>query len=143
MRAADAQATVPHVAAWQDVRERALALPQTSERSSRGNCQWRVREKLFVWERPLRAREVQELGAVAPQGPVLGARVENLIVKQALLACEPELFFTSSHFDGVAAVLVRLERIGARELDEVVLEAWLARAPPRLAGEYERGRGAR
>lgn len=43
------------------------------------------------------------------------------------------------HFDGYAAILVRLERIDADDLDEVVVEAWLARAPKRLAQAYLEG----
>jgi hypothetical protein len=41
------------VATWDDVRRLALALPETDERESRGSRQWRVKDKLFVWERPL------------------------------------------------------------------------------------------
>jgi hypothetical protein len=31
---------------------------------------------------------------------------------------------------------VRLEEIAEDDLEEVVVEAWLARAPPRLANQY-------
>jgi len=46
------------------------------------------------------------------------------------------VFFTTPHFDGYPAVLVRLERIGVEDLTEVIVEAWLARAPARLAKAY-------
>jgi hypothetical protein len=124
------------VATFDDVRALALALPETSERGDPGRRQWRVRDKLFVWERPLRPREVEELGAAAPDGPILGARVEHLGAKEALLASEPDVFFTTSHFDGYAAVLARLDRIGAEELQELVTEAWLTRAPKRLVAAF-------
>jgi hypothetical protein len=114
---------------FDDVRRVALALPGAEERSSRGRLQWRVGERLFVWERPLRAREVEELSDGGPDGPILGARVEHLIAKEALLASEPEIFFTTSHFDGHPSVLVRMDRIELPALEEVVVEAWLARAP--------------
>jgi len=58
------------------------------------------------------------------------------VAKDALIASSPELYFTTSHFDGYAAVLVRLERISREELRELVVEAWLARAPKRLARAY-------
>ena len=45
------------------------------------------------------------------------------------MASEPGVFFTTSHFDGYPAVLVLLEAITAAELREIVIEAWLARAP--------------
>ena len=124
------------MATWDDVRRIALALPETSERAAYGSAAWRVRDKLFVWERPLRKKELDELGAAAPDGPILGARVEDLVAKEALLADEPELYFTTAHFDGYPSVLVRLERIGEDDLRELIAEAWLSRAPKRLAQAY-------
>ena len=124
------------MATWDDVRRLALALPETSEQPSRGLTHWRVRDKTFVWERPLRRADVAALADQAPDGPILGARVEHLGIKEALLASDPDLFFTTPHFDGFPAVLVRLERIAATELEELVVDAWLSRAPPRLAKAY-------
>ena len=124
------------MAAWSDVERMALSLPETSERTSRGLRQWRVKDKLFAWERPLRRSDLEALGAAAPNGPILGARVEHLGAKDALLADAPSVYFTTPHFDGYPAVLVRLGRIGLDDLEEVIVEAWLARAPKRLADEY-------
>jgi hypothetical protein len=124
------------VATWDDVRRIALALPETSEEVSRALRHWRVRDKGFVWERPLRRADLDALGEEAPDGPILGARVEHLGAKEALLAADPGVFFTTPHFDGYPAVLVRLERIAVDELDELIVEAWLARAPKRLARAY-------
>jgi hypothetical protein len=124
------------MATWDDVRRLALAMPEATEVESRGNTQWRVKDKLFVWERPLRRPDLAALGAAAPEGPILGARVEHLVAKDAMLAGDPELFFTTPHFEGYPAVLVRLDRIGLEDLDEVVVEAWLARAPKRLVEAY-------
>ncbi|HEV3283140.1 MAG TPA: MmcQ/YjbR family DNA-binding protein [Solirubrobacteraceae bacterium] len=124
------------MASWDDVRRLALALPATSERLSRDLPQWRVKDKLFVWERPLRAKEVAALAGAAPQGPILGARVEHIGAKEALLADDPSVFFTTPHFDGYPAILVRLERLSVEDLEEVVTEAWLARAPAQLVKAY-------
>ena len=124
------------VAAWGEVRRRALALPETSERLSRDLRQWRVKDKLFVWERPLRRADIEALGDDAPDGPILGARVEHLGAKEALLANDEGAFFTTPHFDGYPAILVRLDRIAIDGLQEVIVEAWLARAPKRLAKAY-------
>jgi hypothetical protein len=121
---------------WNEVRRLALALPETSERERRDVRQWRVKDKLFVWERPLRAREIESLAGAAPDGPILAARVEHLHAKEALLAENPSVYFTTSHFDGYPAVLVQLEHISAEELAELVTEAWLARAPERLVREH-------
>jgi hypothetical protein len=124
------------MAGWEDVERIALGLPETNERSSRGLRQWQVKDKLFVWERPLRRADYEALGDAAPDGPILGVRVEHLGAKEALLSSEPEVFFTTPHFDGYPAVLVRLERIGVEDLEELIVEAWLERAPKRLARSY-------
>lgn len=124
------------VATWDDVRRIALALPECSEGTSFGNVSWKVRDKSFVWERPLRASDLRALGNDAPTGPILGVRVEHLGAKEALLADDPAVFFTTPHFDGYPAVLVRLDEIAVEELEEVIAEAWVTRAPKRLAREY-------
>ncbi len=124
------------MATWDDVRRIALALPETDERLSHGHASWRVRDKGFVWERPLRAADLRALGDAAPTGPILGVRVEHLGAKEALIADDPEVFFTTPHFDGYPAVLVCLDKIGLDELGELIVEAWIARAPKRLGHEY-------
>jgi hypothetical protein len=124
------------MASWDDVRRLALSLPETSERLSRGHTHWCVRDTLFVWERPLTKKETLALGENAPDGPILGARVEHLGAKQALIADDPRVYFTTPHFDGYQAVLALLERIPADELHELIVEAWLCRAPKRLAAAY-------
>ncbi len=124
------------MATWDDVRKIGLALPETSERVSRERSQWRVKDKLFVWERPLRPKEIEALGDGAPDGPILGARVEHLGAKEALLADDSHVYFTTPHFDGYPAILARLDRIAIEDLEELITEAWLARAPKRLVDQY-------
>ncbi|MFI6269573.1 MmcQ/YjbR family DNA-binding protein [Micromonospora zamorensis] len=127
---------------WEDVRRIALALPETTERPSYdGLPAWRVRDKPFVWERPLRRADLDALGDAAPDGPLLGVRVVDLGVKEALLADDPSVYLTTPHFDGYPAVLVRLDRINLSELTEVVTEAWYARAPKRLAAAHRADHG--
>jgi hypothetical protein len=121
------------VAGWPDVERLALALPETEQTTMWGNTAWKVKGKLFVWERPLRKSDLRVLGDAAPDGPILGARVEHLGAKEVLVQSEPEVFFTVPHFEGYAAVLVLLDRIAVDELEEVVVDAWFARAPKRLA----------
>jgi hypothetical protein len=125
------------MATWDDVSRIALALPNASEAAGRdGLRSWRVRDKGFVWERPLRRGDIEALGADAPDGPILGARVEHEVAKQALLADDPSVFFTTPHFDGYPAILLRLDAITVGDLDEVVTEAWLVQAPKRVAKAY-------
>lgn len=127
------------VATWDDVRRIALALPEVTEGTMYGTPAWRVRRKAFVWDRPLRGTDLAELGDDAPDGPILGAKVEHLGAKEALLADDPAVYFTTSHFDGHATVLARLDAIAATELTELVEEAWLAAAPARLAAAHRPG----
>ena len=122
-----------------DVRRIALSLPDTSERESRGSLDWRVRDKGFVWERPLRRGDIAALGDRVPAGPVFGARTADEGVKLALIADDPAVFFTTPHFDGYAAVLFELDRIGVDALAELITDAWLARAPAALARAFLAG----
>jgi hypothetical protein len=124
------------MASWEDVRAVAMSLPSTVEDQSRGQSHWKVGDRLFVWERPLRTGDIAALGDTAPDGPILGVRVADEGVKHALIADNPDVFFTIPHFDGYPAVLVRLERADPAELAEVVTEAWLLRAPKRVARQY-------
>jgi len=119
-----------------DVRRIALGLPETSERESRGSLDWRVKDKGFVWERPLRKGDVEALGDRVPAGPVFAARTADEGTKLALIADNPRVFFTTPHFNGYAAVLFELDQISVEELAEVITDAWLARAPATLAKAF-------
>jgi hypothetical protein len=123
------------MATWDDVRRLALTLPETTEVISRGTPQWRVKNKNFVWDRPLRGTDLKALGEAAPDGELLGVRTEHLGAKEALLAADVG-FFTIPHFDGYPALLIRLDPLEIPALEEIVIDAWLARAPRRLADAY-------
>jgi hypothetical protein len=130
------------VATWDDVARVCLALPGTTEAvSASGRRRWLVRGRTFLRERPLHRRDLAELGDAAPDGPVLVASVPDEGAKAALLAAEPDVYFTTSHFDGWAAVLVRLERLDEISLCELAADAWAARAPRRLVAENPLGSG--
>lgn len=124
------------MATWADVSRLALAMPEASEGSSHGDPAWKVRDKLFAWDRPLRKTDLAALGDSAPTGPILGVRVAHLEAREALLAEDPKVYFTIPHFDGYPAVLIRLAEITVEDLADVIIEAWLCRAPKRLAAEY-------
>ena len=126
------------MADWDDVEAIALALPEVAEGTAYGNRAWKVRGKLFVWKRPLRPKERELLGDAAPppDAPILGVRVPDVEAKTAMLESEPEIYFTTPHFDGHLSVLIRLDRIPRAELREAIEEAWLSRAPKRLADAY-------
>lgn len=124
------------MASWEDVRSIVAELPEVDTKVSWGSLMWRVRGKGFVWERPLGKKDREALGAAAPDGEILGVRVPDEGVKHALIADDPSVYFTIPHFNGYPAVLVRLDVVGVEELTEIITEAWLDRAPKRLAAAY-------
>jgi len=124
----------------------ALVLPQTTkEISDDGRPSYHVHGKLFCCHRGRRP------DAVDPQtgerlDDVLMFRVADLDVKELLLADARDVFFTTPHFDGYAAVLMRipdLARIDRDELQEMVVEAWLTRAQKRVAKAWLQEHGTR
>jgi hypothetical protein len=125
------------MASWADVKRIALALPETVEGETHGWARWSVRDKMFAWERPLRPSDLRDLGDRAPKGEILAVRVEHLLAKEARLAAQPNVCFTMPHFDGYPALLVRLGKIGLADLKELLVEAWLARAPKTLVRQYQ------
>jgi len=125
------------MASWDEVSRVCLALPETEETVTYGGARsWKVRGKGFVWERPLRTRDLEELGDAAPAGPVLAAAVPDEGAKHALVADDPAVFFTTHHFDGYAAVLARLEGLDVATRTELAGEAWACRAPKRLRDQH-------
>jgi hypothetical protein len=85
---------------------------------------------------PLRRADYQALGDAAPEGPIAAVWVDDLGVKEALLFDDPDVFFTTPHFDGYAIILIRLEKIPVPELEELIVESWLDRAPKGVVSEY-------
>lgn len=136
------------MATFEDVARLALAHPETEETTSYGNVSWVVKggtgprggkrkDRGFAWERPLSAKDRQQLTdagelEVPPDEVILAVRVEDLAEKEAVLAEHPGVAFTMPHFDGYAAVLVRLDRVDEPLLAELITSAWLAVAPKEL-----------
>lgn len=91
-----------------DVRDLALALPDTIEKPSYGTPGFRVKDRLFA--------RIREPG-------VLAIWCENLEEKDFLIEGDPEKFFTTPHYDGHAMVLVRLDAVDREELGELLSES--------------------
>jgi hypothetical protein len=119
-----------------DLDKLALAMPQaTKEVSEDGRPSYLVHGKRFCIHRRPRPDAVDsETGERLDD--VLMFRVADLGVKELMLADERGVYFTTRHFDGYPAVLVRipdLARLDSEELFDLVAEAWLTRAQKRVA----------
>jgi hypothetical protein len=120
----------------EDIEEIAGALPETTlERSPDGRPAFRVRGKLYGCQRDRRPDAVDpETGERLDD--VMMFRVADEGVKQALLADSSSAWFTTPHFAGYPAILVRLsdlDMLTRAELEEVIVDAWLCQAPKRIA----------
>ena len=107
----------------------ALAMPETTKEASDGRPAYLVRGNLFCCHRSRRRDAVD---------PDTGERLDDVLMFRVadLLADDRGVFFTTPHFDGYPAVLVRipdLSRLDRDELRDTVVEAWCSRAPKRVA----------
>jgi hypothetical protein len=123
---------VQDMADQEDVRRIALALPDvTADGSGLG---YSVSGKGFAWTYPER---VHPKKARLPNPEVLVVRVANEGEKQALLASDPDKFFTTDHYNGYPAVLVRLAAVDPDELAELMTDSWRTKAPRHLVVEFD------
>ena len=114
----------------EDVRRLALALPHVEEIDSDG-FDFRVGGKGFVWSYP--ERQPGKPRVIRTDIAVL--YVGDEAEKQALLLGEPDVFFTAPGYDGWPLVMLRLEQVDAKRLEELVTDAWRMRAPVDISAD--------
>ena len=108
---------------WADVVAAGRRLPETEEGTWFRTPCLRVRKKSFC-----RMKE---------DGETLVVRVVDLEDKEALLRSDPDVFFTTPHYDGYPYVLVRLAQVPAAQLRELIEDAWRLSAPKRVLAAYD------
>jgi hypothetical protein len=119
------------------VAELAAELPEVSQGERHGYRSWSVAGKAFAWERPFSKADIRRFGDTpVPEGPILAVRTADLGEKEAVLAAHPDAFFTIPHFDGYAAVLVRLGAASLPAVRDALVDGWLACAPAALADRH-------
>jgi hypothetical protein len=119
-----------------DVRRIALSLPGVSERTDRFafSVENKGKEKGFAW---VWLERVEPRKARVPCPGVLAVRVRDQAEKAALLAGDPEIFFTEPHYGGFPAVLVRLAKVSLAQLRSLLVAAWRCQAPRPLVERYD------
>ena len=119
-----------------DLDELAMAMPETTkEVSDEGRPSYHVHGKMYCFHRGRRPDAV-DAATGERLDDVLMFRVADLDVKDLILSDDRGVYFTTPHFRGYPAVLMRipdLARIDRDELRDLVVEAWLTRAQKRVA----------
>jgi hypothetical protein len=122
-----------------DLEALALALPETTkEVSDDGRPIYHVQGKMFCRHRT-RRKDAVDPATGELLDDVLLFRVLELEVKDVLLEDPRGVFFTTPHFRNYPAILVRISRLAELERDELgdlVVDAWLSRAPKRAANAW-------
>ena len=122
-----------------DLDELALAMPQTTkEVTDDGRPSYLVHGKRFCLQRSRRP-DALDPDTGERLDDVLMFRVADLDVKELMLSDTRGAYFTTPHFNGYPAVLVRipdLARLDRDELYDLVAEAWLTRAQKRVAKSW-------
>ncbi len=108
-------------------------LPDVTIGTQYGNRTFLVGKKAFAWDRPFSKADLRRFGdAPVPSGPIFAVRVADLHTKELLLSAGTRGVFTIPHFDGHPAVLIQLDKVALRTLRQLVTDAWLASATPKI-----------
>ena len=125
------------MATFDDVRRVAQQFPEVEEAPSyNGMPALKVRGKSFcrVWGE----NEHKRNGVGGTQVIVLFCDIEE---KDALIENSGGVLFTTPHYDGYPALLVRLADVDRTFLAELVEDSYRAKAPKRLLKQLDEGAG--
>ena len=126
---------------FDDVARLAARLPGVTEgvEKHRGHRTWEVAGKAFAWERPYSKADLKRFGGSSqppPAGPILALRTADQLEKEAILGAGRPGFFSIEHFNGYNGYLLQLDAVTPADLEEALVDGWLAVAPPTIAAEY-------
>lgn len=132
------------MATLRDVDKLALELPETVRGEDEdGRPSYSVNGKVICWHRSPRPDALDaETGKRLTD--VFVFRTTDLDVKEMTLSDDRGIFFTTPHWNGYPAVLIRipnLKHLRRAELRDLVEEAWLSRAPKRVAKAWLAAQG--
>jgi len=68
---------------------------------------------------------------------VLAILTPGLAAKEIWLSSNPDVIFTEDHYNGFPAVLVKLELADPAELEDLMTDAWKAKAPKSVVADFE------
>lgn len=115
-------------ASWETVRRIAGALPGAEESTTYGQPAFKVGGRLFAW--------------LSPDGAAKGALAVRVDPdEKELLLASDGAYFQTPHYNGHPILLIRLDQVSRRQLEERIEDSWLLRAPTRLAAAYVAERG--
>jgi hypothetical protein len=124
------------MATLRDVENLALALPETvKSEDDEGRPSFSVNGKVICWHRSPRP-DALDSATGERLTDVFVFRTTDLDVKEMTLQDDRGIFFTTPHWNGYPAVLIRirdLKHLKRAELRDLIEEAWLSRAPKRVA----------
>ena len=128
------------MANWNEVDAVASSLPSLEIDRTPGSRSWSVAKRDLAWERPLRKKEIEtELasGREPYLRDIVAFHIPEVAAKQAYLQNFPAKFFEIPHFAGYPAILCRLSELTTDDLEELLFEAYLCRAPKKLAAQLQ------
>jgi hypothetical protein len=113
-------------------------LPEVAEGEHHGHTTWSLHDKGIARLRPFSKADLKRFGdKTPPAGPILAVNTKDLHEQEGLLAADIHGVFTIQHFNNYPAVIVEIGAIDERGLRDLLVDAWLAVAPPELVERFD------
>ena len=110
---------------WEDVLTIAARFPGIEEATSYGTPSLKVRGKFMC--------------RLRTNPDALVVRVVDVADADALKLGQPDVYFSTPHYDGWPGVLVRMDVVSLEQLAELIEDAWRIQAAKRVVAAYDAG----